>query len=112
MLSALADIPVRGNVAMTGEITLRGKVLPIGGLKEKSMAAYRHGMTTVVIPYGNSSDISQIDEEVRKKVKFIPVKTIDEVFDIALKREVKKQKKSVAPPVVNGAGAGRTNAFT
>ncbi len=112
VLSALADIPVRGNVAMTGEITLRGKVLPIGGLKEKSMAAYRHGMTTVVIPYGNSSDISQIDEEVRKKVKFIPVKTIDEVFDIALKREVKKQKKSVAPPVVNGAGAGRTNAFT
>ena len=76
------------------------------------MAAYRHGMTTVIIPYGNSSDISQIDDEVKKKVKFIPVKTIDEVFDIALKREVKKQKKTTVPPIVKGKSAGRTNAFT
>ena len=112
VLSALAGIPVRGNVAMTGEITLRGRVLPIGGLKEKSMAAYRHGMTTVIIPYGNSSDISQIDDEVKKKVKFIPVKTIDEVFDIALKREVKKQNKTPVPPIVKSECAGRANAFT
>ena len=64
------------------------------------MAAYRHGMTTVVIPYGNASDISEIDEEVKKKVKFVPVKTIDEVFDVALKKEQKKQKKGSSVPAV------------
>lgn len=113
VLSALSEIPVRGNVAMTGEITLRGRVLPIGGLKEKSMAAYRHGMTTVVIPYGNASDISEIDEEVKKKVKFVPVKTIDEVFDVALKKEQKKQKKgSPVSAVIKNDNSDRPNAYT
>ena len=101
LFSALGNIPVRGSVAMTGEITLRGRVLPIGGLKEKSMAAYRHGMKTVIIPWGNASDVAEIDEAVKEKVTFMPVKTIDEVLNLALKQEEKtdkiKNQHTVAP---------------
>lgn len=97
VLSALSGIPVRGNVAMTGEITLRGRVLPIGGLKEKSMAAYRHGMKTVVIPWENAPDLAEIDETVKEKLTFIPVKTIDEVLDTALKKPEKSGKKVTVP---------------
>lgn len=89
LTSALSGIAVRGNVAMTGEITLRGRVLPIGGLKEKSMAAYRQGMTKVIIPWDNASDLEEIDDAVKAKIRFIPVKTIDEVFAVALKRDKK-----------------------
>lgn len=95
--SALSDIAVRGNVAMTGEITLRGRVLPIGGLKEKSMAAYRQGMTKVIIPWDNASDVEEIDDVVKEKITFIPVKTIDEVFAVALKKESKTEKHAVIP---------------
>lgn len=87
LLSALASIPVKGDVAMTGEITLRGRVLPIGGLKEKAMAAYRHGMTKVIIPFGNASDIDDMDEAVKQKITFVPVKTIGEVLSEALVSE-------------------------
>ncbi len=90
LLSALSDIKVRGNVAMTGEITLRGRVLAIGGLKEKSMAAYRNGITKVIIPYENSADLHEIDSAVKDKIKFIPVKTIDEVLAVALARRNEK----------------------
>lgn len=84
LFSALSGVPVRGNVAMTGEITLRGRVLPIGGLKEKSMAAYRHGMKKVIIPRENEPDLAQIDDAVKEKLEFIPVKSIDEVLSYAL----------------------------
>ena len=85
MVSALTGIPVRHDVAMTGEISLRGRVLPIGGLKEKSMAAYRHNLTTVVIPQANEPDLSEIDEAVRSKLKFVPAHTMDTVLETALR---------------------------
>lgn len=97
LMSALSSIAVRGNVAMTGEITLRGRVLPIGGLKEKSMAAYRQGMTKVIIPWDNASDLADIDDAVKEKIKFIPVKTIDEVLSVALKRDSKAEKLNLIP---------------
>ncbi|NLL17276.1 MAG: endopeptidase La [Clostridiales bacterium] len=84
LLSALTGKKVNGKVAMTGEITLRGRVLPIGGLREKTMAAYRTGMTTVLIPHGNLSDLKEIDKTVEKALEFIPVRTLDEVFDHAI----------------------------
>ena len=84
MISALTGIPVRHDVAMTGEISLRGKVLPIGGLKEKTMAAYRHHMTTVVIPKDNEPDLAEVDEVVKKKVRFVTAKTVDTVVETAL----------------------------
>ena len=97
LVSALTGIKVRKDVAMTGEITLRGRVLPIGGLKEKSMAAYRAGITTVVIPYDNVSDLDEVDEVVKEKVTFRPVRTVDEVWDIALEKEEKTKDKKAAP---------------
>ena len=80
MVSALGNIPVKRDVAMTGEITLRGKVLPIGGLKEKTLAAYRAGITTVLIPADNVRDLDEIDSEARANLKFIPCKTADDVL--------------------------------
>ena len=85
VISALTGVPVRGDVAMTGEITLRGRVLPIGGLKEKSVAAHRNKVSDVIIPHGNARDIEELPEEVRASVRFHPVKTMDEVLAIALR---------------------------
>lgn len=82
--SALCGIPVRHDVAMTGEITLQGRVLPIGGLKEKAMAAYKNGIKTVLIPFDNMPDLVEIDEVVKKHVMFLPVKRIDAVLEAAL----------------------------
>ncbi|MBQ6019680.1 MAG: hypothetical protein IJL26_05800 [Clostridia bacterium] len=87
LVSALSGVPVRGTTAMTGEVTLRGRVLPIGGLKEKSMAAYKAGMKQVVIPYENVPDLEKIDEAVRAGLEFLPVKTVDEVLSIALTKK-------------------------
>ena len=84
IISALCKIPVEHTVAMTGEITLQGRVLPIGGLKEKSMAAYKNGIKTVIIPYDNVPDIAEIDDVVKQNVVFIPVKRIDKVLSKAL----------------------------
>lgn len=84
IVSALTGKKVRADVAMTGEITLRGKVLPIGGLKEKSLAAYREGIYTVIMPKANERDLEEIAPEVKAKMKFIPVETIDEVLKVAL----------------------------
>lgn len=81
ILSALTNKLVRRNIAMTGEITLRGNVLSIGGLKEKSLAAYRLGIKKVIIPKGNVKDLEEIPSEIRKKVKFLPCETINEVFE-------------------------------
>lgn len=84
LISALADIPVRRDIAMTGEITLRGNVLPIGGLREKTMAAYAAGVNKILIPYGNMKDLEKIDIAVKENVKFIPCKTEDDVLSNAL----------------------------
>ena len=84
MVSALGNHPVRRDVAMTGEITLRGKVLPIGGLKEKTLAAYRAGVTTVLIPEANMRDLDEIDAEAKSHLKFIPCKTAGDVLTAAL----------------------------
>lgn len=84
VMSAFSGIPVSGQVAMTGEITLRGKVLPIGGLREKALAAYRIGIKKVIMPKGNEIDLDEIPDEVKKVVEFVPVETVDEVFDNAL----------------------------
>ena len=81
--SALTAIPVRRDIAMTGEITLQGRVLPIGGLKEKAMAAYKNGIKTVLIPIDNVPDLAEIDEVVKKNVCFIPVKRVDTVLENA-----------------------------
>ena len=90
--SALTEKSVRHDVAMTGEITLRGRVLPIGGLKEKSAAAYRAGIKTVIIPAENVPDLDDITGVVKESIKFIPVRTMDEVLDIALsKKKVSKK---------------------
>ena len=85
VVSALTGRPVRGTVAMTGEITLRGRVLPIGGLKEKAVAAHRARITDVVIPHGNERDLEDLPEEVRAAVRFHPARTMDEVLAIALR---------------------------
>ena len=84
LVSALSGTPVRRDVAMTGEITLRGKVLAIGGLKEKTMAAYRAGITTVCIPKDNVPDIEEIDEKVKENIKFVPAEDISTVLETAL----------------------------
>lgn len=107
LISALSGIPVRREVAMTGEITLHGKVLPIGGLREKSMAAYKAGIKTVIIPDENKPDLEEVDDAVKKNVSFIPAKTIETVLDNALampntgrlSKDV-RDKGSVKEPVI------------
>jgi ATP-dependent Lon protease len=96
MFTALASLfsntPVRADVAMTGEVTLRGLVLPIGGLKEKSLAAMRAGITTILYPKLNEKDLVDIPEEAKQKIKFIPVENVDQVLANAL------EPKSAPPP--------------
>ncbi|MBQ8393025.1 MAG: endopeptidase La [Clostridia bacterium] len=87
LVSALSKRPVKRDISMTGEITLRGKVLPIGGLKEKTLAAYAAGVKTVIIPHGNVKNLEEIDEEVKKNITFMPVKTVFDVLDIAFCEE-------------------------
>ena len=84
VVSALSGRPVRHDIAMTGEITLRGRVLPIGGVKEKVLGAHRAGITTIILPKENEADIEDIPEEVRTVLEFHAVSTLDEVFDVAL----------------------------
>lgn len=84
LISALTGKKISKNVAMTGEITITGRILPIGGLKEKSLAAYRAGATTVLIPKGNVSDTDEVPPEVKEKINFVPVSSMEQVTDIAL----------------------------
>jgi ATP-dependent Lon protease len=84
MVSILTGIPVRADVAMTGEITLRGEVLPIGGLKEKLLAAHRGGIKTVLIPQENVKDLTEIPDNIKNKLDIHPVKWIDQVLELAL----------------------------
>ena len=111
LVSCLSGMPVRGDIAMTGEITLHGNVLAIGGLKEKSMAAYREGMKTVLIPKANEADLYEVDEEVKKAIRFVPVTELSQVLHAALikpRRSAatvtagKKEKKHAAMPVPEG----------
>lgn len=99
LISALTERAVNKDVAMTGEITLRGRVLPIGGLKEKALGALRAGITTVIIPEKNKPDLAEIPRNVKRKIKFIPVRNMDQVIDIALepsppKKAAKAKKKA------------------
>jgi len=84
IVSVLAKVPVKASVAMTGEITLRGEVLPIGGLKEKLLAAHRGGIKTVIIPHENTRDLKEIPDNIKSDIEIVPVKWIDEVLDVAL----------------------------
>jgi ATP-dependent Lon protease len=97
LVSALAGIPVRADVAMTGEITLRGEVLPIGGLKEKLLAAHRGGITTALIPKDNEKDLAEIPKNIKDKLRIIPVRWIDEVLQLSLQR-MPVPKSTEAPP--------------
>jgi len=83
-VSALTGTPSRSDVAMTGEITLRGRVLPVGGIREKAVAALRSGMKTVIVPAGNSSELEMLPPEVRERVRFLAVSSMDEVLEAAL----------------------------
>ena len=98
MLSALTNRKIKAGIAMTGEVTLRGRVLAIGGLKEKTMAALRNGIGTVIIPKDNERDLEEIDQTVRAALKFIPVSTVDEVFAAALCAETVAVREETAIP--------------
>ncbi|TAK56241.1 MAG: endopeptidase La [Gammaproteobacteria bacterium] len=98
LVSAMTRIPARASVAMTGEITLRGEVLPIGGLKEKLLAAQRGGIETVLIPGENEKDLVEIPANIKEKLEIRPVRWIDEVLEIALERRPEPVAEAVAPP--------------
>jgi len=100
MFTALASLfsntPVRSDVAMTGEITLRGLVLPIGGLKEKSLGAMRAGVSTVIIPKLNEKDLVDVPAEAKEKLKFVPVENVDQVLDVALEKNNATAERKLA----------------
>lgn len=96
IVSALTGVSVRSDVAMTGEISIRGRILPIGGLKEKTMAALRHGIRTVIIPKDNERDLNEIDQTVRSALNFVTAQTIETVLNTALNR-----KTEMAPTILN-----------
>ena len=103
MLSAITGIPVYAHVAMTGEITLRGRVLPIGGLKEKTMAAYRNGMKTVIIPQANEPDLYEVDPVVKENITFVTAKEIGTVLEKALVPMLPLCPQDSNPPVKKNA---------
>ena len=88
LISAFFDIPVRRDVALTGEVTLRGKILPIGGINEKAVAALRAGVKTLLLPKGNEKNIKELPEEVRKNMKIIVVETMEDVLSHALSKKL------------------------
>jgi ATP-dependent Lon protease len=108
MVSALTKVPVRKDIAMTGEITLRGRVLPIGGLKEKALAAHRGGTKIILIPKDNAKDVREIPMKIRRELKIIPVEHVDEVLRQALvlsdpdaffKKPLDGDQPKVQPPI-------------
>jgi ATP-dependent Lon protease len=108
MVSTLTGIPVRADVAMTGEITLRGEVLMIGGLKEKLLAAHRGGIKTVLIPEENVKDLTEIPDNVKNRLEIHPVKWIDQVLEMALERNpepLPEAQDSAAIPAASEAPA-------
>ena len=115
MVSVLTGIPVRADVAMTGEITLRGEVLPIGGLKEKLLAAHRGGIKTVLIPEENVKDLPEIPDNIKNRLEIHPVKWIDQVLELALERKpepLPAKPEAVALPPVETQRSGRSRSST
>jgi ATP-dependent Lon protease len=105
LISAMTGLPVHNDVAMTGEITLRGRVLPIGGLKEKTLGALRGGIKTIIIPYKNKKDLTEIPAAIKRKLTFITVQSMDEILPIALegfrsrkKSDNRRALKKASPP--------------
>jgi len=114
MISLLTEIPVKKKVAMSGEITLRGKVLPVGGIKEKLLAAYREGIRTAVLPLDNKPDLKDLPKIIKQNMTLHLVETMDEVLRIALTRELppkisrEREKSPVPAPVEPREGEGET----
>ncbi|MDR1311738.1 MAG: endopeptidase La, partial [Burkholderiaceae bacterium] len=111
LVSVYTGIPVRADVAMTGEITLRGEVLPIGGVKEKLLAALRGGIKTVIIPEENVKDLAEIPDNVKNKLEILPVRWMDKVLEIALERqpeEIGEEPVAVDAPVVAAEKSGES----
>jgi len=105
LVSAITQVPVSKEIAMTGEITLRGRVLPIGGLKEKSLAALRHNITDIVVPERNRKDMDDIPDTIKKKIHFIYVKHIDDVIDKALTKKIRKPERKKASTAARKSAA-------
>jgi ATP-dependent Lon protease len=107
LISALSGCAVRGDVAMTGEITIRGRVLAIGGLKEKTMAAYKAGMKTVILPKDNLADLEEVEDVVKENLTFVGVETLDEVLPVAFANDGyrKKPETKTAPSSVGKTGS-------
>lgn len=111
LVSVLTGIPVRADVAMTGEITLRGEVLPIGGLKEKLLAAHRGGIKLVLIPEENVKDLADIPDNVKNAIEIVPVRWIDKVLELALERlpnALPEEEAKAAPVAEPAKDAGST----
>jgi ATP-dependent Lon protease len=108
MVSSLTGIPVRKDVAMTGEITLRGRVLPIGGLKSKILAAHLSGAEVVILPKKNEKDLRDVPAEVRKKMKLVLVENMDQVLGAALRRKPRPLKTSLDSSKAKGGAKGTT----
>jgi len=96
MISALAKLPVRTDLAMTGEITLRGRVLPVGGIREKALAALANGIKTVILPYENNKDLEDLPDYVKEKISFVMVKNVDEILNIAFEKPTVRKKSGSA----------------
>ena len=95
--SLLSDTPVRSTVGMTGEVTLQGRVLPIGGVKQKVLAAHRAGLKEVILPKRNEGDLEDVPEQVREEIAFHPVETVDEVLAVALDRDARAVEPQAVP---------------
>ena len=107
LASELGKYPARRDVAMTGEVTLRGRVLPIGGLKEKTMAALRNGVNTVIIPADNEADLDEIDQTVRSALNFVLADSADKVLELALvENETAKSNDVIIPQKNDGHHSG------
>jgi ATP-dependent Lon protease len=108
IISVITGIPVRRDVAMTGEVTLRGRVLPIGGLKEKLLAALRAGIKTVIIPSDNEKDLAEIPDNVKDNLKIVPVRNVEEVLKVALTRQpepIDWDESTMVPPATTAGPA-------
>lgn len=113
LVSQLAQRPVRGDVGMTGEVTLQGQVLPIGGLKQKVLAAHRHGLKTIILPKANEVDLDDVPQEVRDELSFVLVDHLDEVLSAALAHPVEFEVMVEAAELEDaGGGNGHTRQLT
>jgi ATP-dependent Lon protease len=108
MTSALANVPLDPRVGMTGEITLSGRVLPVGGIREKVLAAFRAGLDTVVLPARNEQDLEEVAEDLRERMKFVFVRSIDELFDVVFDGKIKRSRSSKVKGQTSAADARRS----